>query len=465
MDAATPADLIVYNDSANPADRLSAVAKAKFAALVEARDDARALLLGVSDKQRKLFEKRDEAETEFRRLERAMERGELQREQELPKGIIRRGPDNPRLAEAKAKLDLASEEVDRVREQYEKRATVWRAHAALVDRLERYLKDIPGRIELAEPVKPSTAKGDKLLAEIKASRSTISKLKADRRDIETAPLPSSDAKAFAKAWVAAQAATAKPRLYGILDGGRSEIQFPTQSIQVEATVVLDSGGFGMARGPAFAVDAVALQCWMNPDAMIAALERDISLIANDDRALDGATRAYKINEIDEQLLATERTEEALVDAALAEHLPVERRADVDPRAVLGLADDLPECGTEFKSMVAILHHHQETGRLRLPGLNLFAHVVSGGCCAIGTGAVPSAAGAAHSRMARSRTSIPACVADGRSDRVSPTCPSAPASNGRVLWGSKHSEGNATAYTLSRASFKSFGSVSLSERNP
>ncbi|MER9257769.1 hypothetical protein [Mesorhizobium sp. M0619] len=341
MDAATPADLIVFLNSANPGGKLPAPAKAKFVALVEARDDARALLMGISDKQRKLFDKRDEAETEFQRLERALDRGELQREEDLPNGVVRRGPDDPRLAEAKAKLDIALEELERVRGQYEARATVWRSHAALVDRLERYLKDIPGRIEVAEPVKPSTAKGDKLLAEIKASRSTISKLKADRRDVETAPLPSSDAKAFAKAWVAAQAATAKPRLYGILDGGRNEIEFPNKMITVETTVVMPDA-HGIARGHASAVDPVALQCWLNPDAMIAALNRDIGAIAADDRALDKATRAYKINEIDGQLLAKERTEEALVDAALAEHLPVERRADVDPRALLGLADDLPE---------------------------------------------------------------------------------------------------------------------------
>ncbi|MBZ9760663.1 hypothetical protein LB553_07195 [Mesorhizobium sp. CA8] len=314
-------------------------------AMIEAKDEAHAVLSLMGDKVDEARRQLDEAERDHRRLELAMQQGMLRKEEHSDNGrLVHSGPDVERLAAAKAKVDKAQAELKRLSDLHAKKQTPWRELAAMVARLERYVRDSgSSRLTAAEPMTFKLKTGDKLLGDLKAIRATISKLKADRRDVLTAPVPSSEAKAFARAWVQAEAEKAKPRLYGILDGGaQAGLEFPVEPIHVNASVIIDGGSHGQARGTGGAVSAVALQCWMNPDAMIAALERDIAAIADDSRALDPAERAYRDNELAGQLLEAERTEEAMVEAALSERLEVKRRPDADPRAILCLADDLPE---------------------------------------------------------------------------------------------------------------------------
>ncbi|RWL87724.1 MAG: hypothetical protein EOR67_16125 [Mesorhizobium sp.] len=347
------ADIVVEYDSRDPtAGKLPKAARAKLASMREARDDARALQQAIWKKYTDALEKRDQAEIEAKRMQRAFDDGLLFTEEDLKyrssPGVVqgvRRAPDNRRVNEAKAAVDKAKDELARRQAQNEQRSEAWHALNRLVKRVEDYIDDLPQgtAITAAPPKAGKRLAGDKLKASIETVRSTIATLKADRRDILMAPLPSSHASEFAKAWVAQQAEKARPRLYGLLDGGQVGIEFPVEPAPVNTTVVMDGGtAFGHATGYAGAVGAVALQCWLNPGAMIAALERDIAEIADDERALDPATRAYKDHEVSLQLLEAEREEEALIEMALADGLAVTRRPDADVRAILGLSGDLPE---------------------------------------------------------------------------------------------------------------------------
>ncbi|RWN95183.1 MAG: hypothetical protein EOS05_10315 [Mesorhizobium sp.] len=335
MTAHQAADDFIFGEKpSNSSERLPPHAKMKLAAMREAKDDSRALQQMVSGKLQDLRERREQVELEVSRLQRSFDGTD---------GAAMPFSKKP-LEAAKAKLAKLDEERARLREQDQARTAVWNAHGLLISRIENYLAELPqGSVIRAASFK-APKRTDKLLASIEAIRSTIATLKADRRDILMAPQPSSQALAFAKEWVAQKAEAGRPRLFGILDGGSSNIDFPAPRLHVEATVAVNGGQqHGVARGyAAGAVDAVALQCWMNPDAVLAALERDIAEIAEDARALDPATRAFKDDEVSKQILDAEREEEALIELALADNLAVTRRADADVRAILGLAGDLPE---------------------------------------------------------------------------------------------------------------------------
>ena len=64
-------------------------------------------------------------------------------------------------------------------------------------------------------------------------------------------------------------------------------------------------------------------------------------IADDQNALTAEQRAEQIGEIDRDRLAIQREEEHWVGKAIEDGMTMLRRPDADPRAVLGLADDMP----------------------------------------------------------------------------------------------------------------------------
>lgn len=324
-------------------EALPKMARAKLKAMREEAQDAHALLRPVDDKRLKLYNRRDELEAEVSRLEQAKQRHQLYREEETESGS-RRVPDHSAIDNANSEMKEVEADLARVEEQYAKRQEAWQRRGAIVTAIDRYLRGIEGEIRSAPPVAIKPVKSDRLIGEISATRSTIAKLKADRRDVITAPLPLSDAKQMIEAWVSAKANKARPQVYGLLDG-RSEINFiGTITAMADLTVVLDAGKvFGKARGGVAYIDPVGVQCWLDPDRVVAALERDLAEIAGDNsKALSAADRQRREAEISADILQAERAEEALVEAALAERLDVHRRPDADPRAILGLADDLPD---------------------------------------------------------------------------------------------------------------------------
>ena len=72
-------------------------------------------------------------------------------------------------------------------------------------------------------------------------------------------------------------------------------------------------------------DAVALLCWLDRERIISALEAEIDELADDEHALSPADRAKKESALLDQILESERVEEALIEAAEAEGASVQRR--------------------------------------------------------------------------------------------------------------------------------------------
>jgi hypothetical protein len=74
--------------------------------------------------------------------------------------------------------------------------------------------------------------------------------------------------------------------------------------------------------------------WLQKDALIAALDREIASEADDQNSLTHEARQKAEAEVMGDLLAVEYDEAALVWQAQAEKLPCEHRADCAPQAIL-----------------------------------------------------------------------------------------------------------------------------------
>jgi hypothetical protein len=84
-------------------------------------------------------------------------------------------------------------------------------------------------------------------------------------------------------------------------------------------------------------DTIALMCWLHKDALIAALDREISTESDDPASLSHEAREKAEAEVQGDLLAVERDECALVWTAQAQNLPCEHRPDVSVLALLSIS--------------------------------------------------------------------------------------------------------------------------------
>jgi hypothetical protein len=81
--------------------------------------------------------------------------------------------------------------------------------------------------------------------------------------------------------------------------------------------------------------------WLHREALIQKIEAQIDEISDDQNALTAEQRNAQISEIDRDRLAIQREEEFWVSSAIDDGTNILRRPEADPRAVLGLADDMP----------------------------------------------------------------------------------------------------------------------------
>ena len=122
-----------------------------------------------------------------------------------------------------------------------------------------------------------------------------------------------------------------------------KIEFQTQRLTSEVHAERRSLAFTETA------DALALVAWLHRDALIAALDREISTESDDKAALSHEARQKAEAEVQGDLLAVERDESALVWQAQSQNLPCEHRQDISVLALLSIAlvttpraDALPE---------------------------------------------------------------------------------------------------------------------------
>ena len=87
--------------------------------------------------------------------------------------------------------------------------------------------------------------------------------------------------------------------------------------------------------------ALPLLFWLHRETLTERIEAEIDALADDANALTAEQRTEQVGEIDRDRLAIQREEEHWVSKAIEDGANMLRRPDADPRAVLGLADDMP----------------------------------------------------------------------------------------------------------------------------
>jgi hypothetical protein len=303
-----------------PTRSAAACCRQKLRLLRQRASDAHALTVPFADQQ-EATQLKHAAELEVSRLTGHRSEGGY----ELP-------DDDGRAIRAREALAKASDDLRRLKERDKERTAAWQAASQALAACEEWFKNgRPGgtALEDFEGPKPTLNKNENLLDGIERHRRRVRELKADLHRIASAPFPSAHAKQRAREQIEALAMQGAPSVSALveLDG---KIEFQTQRVRSEV--------HGEQRALAFheAVDVVGLFAWLHRDALIAALDREITSEADDGAALTHEQRQRAEAEVMGDLLDIERQETALVFAAQAQGLQIEHRADINPVALLGL---------------------------------------------------------------------------------------------------------------------------------
>ena len=199
----------------------------------------------------------------------------------------------------------------------------------LVQALEAYAESLGRRTVTMAPEHsaPKLGRGETIWSAVDGTRARIEALKAEMRATRHAPIPSREAKELARQYVAMLAERGTIDTLPLIEAGR----FPILPVDFN----------GPATSPTPPVDTVGMMAFLFRDQFLAALEREISINADDSSALTATERNERMDRLGRELLALERQEEALIVHGAENHQPIERRPDADPRAVLGLSDNAP----------------------------------------------------------------------------------------------------------------------------
>ncbi|RXG92282.1 hypothetical protein [Bradyrhizobium vignae] len=237
------------------------------------------------------------------------------------------GADDQQISQLAAKIERSRADLAKLLDRIEKLSAFWNSTKRLVDTCQSYARTNAGRIMLHDGDDPQLRPGEKALAGLDRASRRARSLKMDRREIELAPYPRAEAKRKAREYLAARAQAARPDVSATLEH-LQEPRFPTRVLEK-----LGSGSLDFVT-----VDVIGVMAWALPEAMQAAIDREIDLMCEgeDEIALSEQERTEKLAVIDADTLAAER--EVVMFSELAGLMPP---ADTDPRAVLRLSDAMP----------------------------------------------------------------------------------------------------------------------------
>ena len=242
-------------------------------------------------------------------------------------------PDEDRLAATRAKVAAAQRKRDEiVRDQADigERSQVW---GALIQAVERYLESLPRNVKITEH--SETTKAPKT-ATLESVRGQLAALATELDQTRRAPLPSSEVKELIGSRIETLAELGKPDLFMAVETGEA-ISWPMRNenflgVTTDARQVTARGNI---------LDALALTAWLHRDVLIDALGKEIDAIADDGAALSREERREREQKLQSEILDAGRIEETLIEAMEVNGADIPRRADADPRALLGLSSDLP----------------------------------------------------------------------------------------------------------------------------
>jgi hypothetical protein len=230
-------------------------------------------------------------------------------------------------------------EVARLVAEREARAGKSGGTVALVNRIENYIGDLPARATV-EPFTgplPSRKSSEAPTAVIARCRAEIEKLKARIGEVQAAPRPANEVMERLLAEIDTLAERGEPDIEPLFEGSGG-IEWPSIPVDILARSI--DGAPITAHGSSF--DALGFLAWLFKPALVKAVTAAAERAHGDDgNAIPTAQRPKMLGQLRASLLELERVEEAAADELEAAGAAVERRADADPRAVLGLSSSLP----------------------------------------------------------------------------------------------------------------------------
>jgi hypothetical protein len=237
-----------------------------------------------------------------------------------------------RVVEQQRLLDKVTDDLRRLNELVETRSAVWHAASHVLSAVEGWLKNgvPPGvLLEDIEVEVPKLAKNEPgLLDAIENRRRRVRELKADAHRIQSAPFLSAHARAKIREEVEALAARGRPVVTDVIEHDGSVI-WPMLRLQ---------GSIINAQAPSFVVtqvpDLLGLFACVHGPALLKVLDGFVDDEKDDAAALSHTDREKRLSEVQQDQLAAEFDESALVWSAMAQNLPVEHRADCAPQAIL-----------------------------------------------------------------------------------------------------------------------------------
>ena len=300
----------------------------RMAALKQKMDDAMSLTQAIYSKEREAIEDRMVNQAALKTYLTPMRGGGRGGAQDSDEAQRRR--DN--IQRATTTISALEPQVAARRAQQAAIAGLHRRCADYLETVARMpLVEHAGRVDL--PLKT----GGDVSAALQVVRQRIGQLKAEFKKIDNAPYPAAQAKVAARAHIEALAERGRPAIDHLVADGEGEIKFPTAT-----TRALYLGPTNPEQLTLESPDALAVLAWVHKDALIAAVDKEIAEVADDAQALDGQARAKRIAAASADLLEAERQEAGLIEYASAERgIELAHRADIDPRAALGLAATMP----------------------------------------------------------------------------------------------------------------------------
>ena len=294
-----------------PGAWLPAAAREKLERWAATEDTAKAAAEAAARRLRELTEQRATLATEVERVREAVAGGLLMQRDDTTGRVTSDGSD--RLADAERALATLDEDIALARRRAARTGTITTPLA----QIREFLRTArPGDYRPAELVEPQLQPGEDSRDAVARCRQTLAELRADRHCIASAPLPAASAKEAARRAVEAMAERGRPYVDALLEGGA--IDWP-------------DAPRGEDPLPAMR-DLVA---WLNRNALIDALDREIDEVAGDQsEALEPAEKRETLLRINDEILRCEREEEALIVEAEAAGTPIQRRLDASPLALL-----------------------------------------------------------------------------------------------------------------------------------
>ncbi|RWM08950.1 hypothetical protein [Mesorhizobium sp.] len=329
----------LYSDVRAVARRKLSAASAAFVnTMVAQAEDHRALWQSANDKQSKLLARLQEVEVRHEHIQRQIDHG-YTRVETLVDGnqisaVVKLPANAPEVLAIRKELAEAQAEWEKQTAVANERGSVVRSHEQLLQSLGKYLDQVETKLEDAPEAKPPK-KADVSLPAIEAKRAEIGVLKAALDANMAAPVATGQRKKEAAELVARLASDGIPRLD--MAAGTLPFEFPLLTINHTAVGAVPGGREVVTtNGRVHVPNAIAVLCWLFPESMLAAIQKEIDLAGDDAAAVDDETRAKRDTEIMAQILEAEREEEMLIRAALSAGLTIQRRPGADVRAVLAI---------------------------------------------------------------------------------------------------------------------------------